>query len=155
MSLGHPRIVAALGFALAMAPNAGCAHRQELEPAPWPEPGDEAGQDTSGERAGGHGALLQVGYASWYGAGLAGHRTANGERFDPRQMTAAHRSLPFGTWVEVRRVETGDTVRVRITDRGPFGHDERIIDLSREAAKRLGMLRIGIARVELRMVAGP
>jgi len=99
--------------------------------------------------------LLQVGYASWYGAGLAGHRTANGERFDPRQMTAAHRSLPFGTWVEVRRVETGDTVRVRITDRGPFGHDERIIDLSREAAKRLGMLRIGIARVELRMVAGP
>jgi rare lipoprotein A len=96
-----------------------------------------------------------VGDATWYGAKLAGHRTASGERFDPRQMTAAHRALAFGTWVEVRCVETGRRVRVRITDRGPFGHDERIIDVSRAAAERLGIVHRGVARVELRIVEGP
>jgi rare lipoprotein A len=70
-------------------------------------------------------------------------------------MTAAHRTLPFGTWVDVRRLDTGDVVRVRITDRGPFGHPERIIDLSQEAARQLGMLRTGVARVEVRVVARP
>lgn len=94
-----------------------------------------------------------MGYATWYGAALAGHRTANGERFDPEQMTAAHRTLPFNTWVEVRRVETGQSVRVRITDRGPFGHPERIIDLSRAAARELGIMKLGTARVEIRVVA--
>jgi rare lipoprotein A len=98
---------------------------------------------------------VQAGYASWYGAALAGHRTSNGERFDPEKMTAAHRSLPFGTWVEVLRVDTGARVRVRITDRGPFGHAERIIDLSRAAARLLGMLKAGVARVEVRIVDGP
>jgi rare lipoprotein A len=80
---------------------------------------------------------------------------ANGERFDPGKMTAAHRTLPFGTWVEVRRVDQGDAVRVRVTDRGPFGHEDRIIDLSRAAAQRLGMVKTGVARVELRIVDGP
>jgi rare lipoprotein A len=80
---------------------------------------------------------------------------ANGERFDPGKMTAAHRTLPFGTWVEVRRVDQGDAVRVRVTDRGPFGHEDRIIDLSRAAAQRLGMVKAGVARVELRIVDGP
>jgi rare lipoprotein A len=70
-------------------------------------------------------------------------------------MTAANRTLPFGTWVEVRRVDTGDVVRVRITDRGPFGHEDRIIDLSRAAADRLGILKAGVAKVELRIVDGP
>ncbi len=98
---------------------------------------------------------VQVGYATWYGAELAGHRTASGERFDPSQMTAAHRKLPFGTWVEVRCPATGESVRVRITDRGPFGHPERIIDLSRAAAAKLGTLKLGPARVEVRVVQGP
>jgi rare lipoprotein A len=98
---------------------------------------------------------VESGYASWYGAALAGRRTASGERFDPRKMTAAHRTLPFGTWVEVRRVDAADAVRVRITDRGPFGHEDRIIDLSRAAAQRLGMLKVGLVRVELRVVDGP
>jgi peptidoglycan lytic transglycosylase len=98
---------------------------------------------------------VQVGYATWYGGKLAGRKTANGERFDPRQLTAAHRSLPFGTWVEVQRIETGATVRVRITDRGPFGHQDRIIDLSRSAAERIDMLKTGVAKVRLRVVAGP
>jgi len=82
---------------------------------------------------------VQRGTASWYGGRLAGRRTASGEVFDPRQMTAAHRTLPFGTWVEVTCVETGQSVRVRITDRGPFGHPERIIDLSRAAADTIGI----------------
>jgi len=98
---------------------------------------------------------VERGYASWYGASLAGRRTASGERFNPAKMTAAHRTLPLGTWVEVRRADGGDSVRVRITDRGPFGHEDRIIDLSRAAAVRLGMLRSGVARVELRVVDGP
>ncbi len=98
---------------------------------------------------------VQVGYATWYGGKLAGHRTADGERFDPSQMTAAHRTLPFGTWVEVRRVTTGATVRVRINDRGPFGHKDRIIDLARGAAEKIGLVRAGLAKVEVRVVEGP
>jgi rare lipoprotein A len=98
----------------------------------------------------------QVGLASWYGGGFEGHKTANGERFDPRLFTAAHKTLPFGTWVEVRRVDTGRTVRVRINDRGPNGHvANRIIDLSRRAAEDLDLLREGVVRVELRVVSGP
>jgi rare lipoprotein A len=98
---------------------------------------------------------VQVGDATWYGRQFAGRRTANGERFDPNKMTAAHRSLPLGTWVEVTRVDTGQRVRVRITDRGPFGHEERIIDLSRAAGAKLGMLKRGVAHVEVRVVSGP
>lgn len=97
----------------------------------------------------------QSGNATWYGGAFAGKKTANGERFDPTKYTAAHRKLPFGTWVEVRRVDTGTTVRVRINDRGPFGDDRRIIDLSRKAAEDLDIIREGVARVELRIVEGP
>lgn len=97
----------------------------------------------------------QVGNATWYGGAFAGRKTASGERFDPTQYTAAHRKLPFGTWVEVRRVDTGRVVRVRINDRGPFGHADRIIDLSRKAAEDLDLVRAGVVRVELRVVSGP
>ncbi len=94
----------------------------------------------------------QKGQATWYGSGRT---TANGERFDPTKYTAAHRSLPFGTWVEVRRTDTGRVVRVRINDRGPFGQPQRIIDLSRKAAEELDMIRQGVASVEVRIVNGP
>jgi rare lipoprotein A (peptidoglycan hydrolase) len=100
-------------------------------------------------------AEVQSGNATWYGGSLAGHHTASGEIFDPRRMTAAHRTLPFGTWVEVTCVDTGQSVRVRITDRGPFGHEDRVIDLSRAAADKIGIRRRGVARVELRVVSGP
>jgi len=98
---------------------------------------------------------LERGLATWYGKSFAGKRTASGERFDPSAMTAAHRKLAFGTWVEVRRVDTGSSVRVRITDRGPWGDPHKIIDLSRAAAERLGVVRDGVANVELRVVSGP
>ena len=97
----------------------------------------------------------QSGNATWYGAAFAGKKTANGERFDHSKYTAAHRKLPFGTWVEVRRVDTGRVVRVRINDRGPWGDDKRVIDLSRKAAEELDLIREGVVRVELRVVDGP
>jgi rare lipoprotein A len=93
--------------------------------------------------------------ATWYGGAFAGKKTANGERFDPAKLTAAHRTLPFGTWVEVRRVDTGRTVRVRINDRGPWGDEKRIIDVSKRAADDLELVRDGVVRVELRVVEGP
>ena len=97
----------------------------------------------------------QSGLATWYGAAFAGKKTASGERFDPTKYTAAHRKLPFGTWVEVRRPDTGRVVRVRINDRGPFGDDRRVIDLSRKAAEDLDIVREGVSRIELRVVSGP
>jgi rare lipoprotein A len=97
----------------------------------------------------------EVGLATWYGAELAGHKTSSGERFNPRGMTAAHRKLPFDTWVDVRRPDTGRSVRVRINDRGPWGDSRKVIDLSRAAAEQLGMLKDGVTRVELRVVHGP
>jgi rare lipoprotein A len=128
---------------------AGCAHSEALPPR---EPPREAVADT---RAPAPRAEVQVGYATWYGAALAGRTTASGERFDPEKMTAARRSLPLGTWVDVQRVDTGQSVRVRINDRGPFGHAERIIDLSHGAAQRLGIVKLGTARVEVRVVDAP
>lgn len=80
-------------------------------------------------------AQAQAGRASWYGSG---HRTANGERFNPNGMTAAHRSLPFGTRVRVTNRSNGRSVVVRINDRGPFVAG-RILDLSRGSARVLGM----------------
>lgn len=118
-----------------------------MTPAPEivaPPPGPAAG-----------GPPWQVGHATWYGAALAGHRTASGERFDPSQMTAAHKTLKLGTWVEVRRTDTGQRVRVRINDRGPFGPPSWIIDVSRGAADVLQMVRAGVVPVEIRIVAGP
>jgi rare lipoprotein A len=97
----------------------------------------------------------EVGLATWYGSQFAGKKTANGERFDPGAMTAAHRHLPFGTWVDVRRPDTGRSIRVRINDRGPWGDSRKVIDLSRAAAAELGIVGLGVAPVELRVVRGP
>lgn len=93
-----------------------------------------------------------AGFATWYGPGFAGHRTANGERFDPSKLTAAHRTLPFGTRVRVVSERTGESVIVRINDRGPFGDQGRIIDLARGAARRIGLDRAGVMRVRLEVL---
>lgn len=80
------------------------------------------------------------GMGSWYGGKrFQGRKTASGEKFDQNQMTAAHRTLPFGSLVEVRNIDNGKTVVVRINDRGPF-HDEYVIDLARAAAMKIGLL---------------
>lgn len=90
----------------------------------------------------------QVGVASWYGPELAGNRTASGEAFRQEAMTAAHPSLPLGTRVRVTNLANGRSVVVRINDRGPFV-DGRVLDVSRGAAKALGMLGSGTARVRM------
>lgn len=98
---------------------------------------------------------VQEGKATWYSDSLAGNHTANGERYDPRQLTAAHRTLPFGTRVRVTRIDDGRQVIVRINDRGPFGRRERIIDLSRAAAEQMGMIRAGVIGVRIEVIEVP
>ncbi|MEP2988974.1 MAG: septal ring lytic transglycosylase RlpA family protein [Parasphingorhabdus sp.] len=93
----------------------------------------------------------QVGYASWYGQELAGNPTANGERFNPNGISAAHKTLPLPTYVQVTALDTGRTILVRVNDRGPFSND-RLIDLSFGAAKQLGIDRQGVAGVRVRKV---
>src|SRR5262245_49722597 len=118
----------ALALAIAAVLASGCSLlRRE---APSPSPGG------------------QVGLASWYGGSLNGRRTASGERFDQEALTCAHRSLPIGTRVRVTNLENGRSVVVTVTDRGPFVRG-RIIDLSRGAARRLGLLHAGTARVRV------
>lgn len=105
-----------------------------------------------GARANSGGSALPVpqGTASWYGFELHGRPTASGEPFDANGLTAAHPTLPFGTEVRVTNQANGKSVVVRINDRGPFA-GERIIDLSRQAALEIGMLRSGVGRVRLEL----
>jgi rare lipoprotein A len=90
----------------------------------------------------------EVGVASYYADRFHGRQTASGERYDRNAYTAAHRRLPFGALVQVTRIDNGETVEVRINDRGPFVKG-RVIDLSYAAAKKLGMLRKGVVRVKV------
>jgi rare lipoprotein A len=94
------------------------------------------------------GQELQRGQASWYGPGFHGRRTASGERFNSYDMTAAHRSLPFGTRLRVVNETNGRSVVVRVNDRGPFAH-RRIIDLAKGPAQELGLTSAGTAYVSL------
>jgi rare lipoprotein A len=98
--------------------------------------------------------LPQTGEASWYGAQHQGKPTASGEKFDQARLTAAHRSLPFGTKIKVTNLGNGKTVEVEINDRGPFA-ENRIIDLSHAAAKALEMKESGTATVRLELSSGP
>lgn len=93
-----------------------------------------------------------AGAASWYGDKFHGRRTANGERYDMHKLTAAHKTLPFGTKVRVTNNENGKSVVVRINDRGPFV-GKRVIDLSRGAAAAVGMIRSGVAPVSIEVVS--
>lgn len=112
--------------------------------APLPEaPAPSAPQETG----------LGSGTASYYASKFHGRRTASGERFDNGAMTAAHRSLPFGSLVRVTNPANGRSVVVRINDRGPFTRG-RMIDVSRAAAEQLGLVARGHATVELALVAG-
>ena len=90
--------------------------------------------------------FTQKGKASWYGKKFHGRKTANGERYDMYGTSAAHKTLPLGTWVRVNNLDNGRTLDVRINDRGPFVHG-RIIDLSYGAAKKLGVVGPGTANV--------
>jgi rare lipoprotein A len=93
----------------------------------------------------------ETGVASWYGHPYHGRHAANGEIYDMEKMTAAHRTLPFGTWVRVRNLENNKTVDVRITDRGPFVGG-RILDLSHAAAASIDMIGPGLAKVKITVI---
>ena len=95
-------------------------------------------------------AFHQSGQASYYAARFQGRRTASGERYDGHALTAAHRTLPLGSYVRVTDVATSKSVIVKINDRGPFGRRNRIIDLSYAAASALGIQRAGVANVRIK-----
>lgn len=97
------------------------------------------------------GKLFTTGMASFYGKKFAGRLTANGERFNPSAMTAAHRTARFGTKIRVTNLRNGKKIVVRINDRGPYAKG-RIIDLSRAAARKIGMIHSGTAKVRLERV---
>ena len=98
--------------------------------------------------------LVETGVASWYGYPFHGRAAADGEIYSMHKLTAAHRTLPFNTWVRVVNLTNAKAVEVRITDRGPFV-DGRIIDLSHAAARELEMVRPGIAPVRLEVLRSP
>jgi rare lipoprotein A len=129
---------------LALLLAARCASRQA--PAPAPVAPGQVPPETGLTGA-------QEGVASWYGGndGFEGKPTASGEIYNSNKLTAAHRELPFGSIVDVTSVDTGRTVRVRINDRGPFAKG-RIIDLSHEAARLIGIVGSGTGRVRLTLV---
>lgn len=93
--------------------------------------------------------FVQKGIASWYGSKFHGRRTSSGEIYDMYAMTAAHKSLPLPCYLQVKNLENGRTIVVRVNDRGPF-HEDRIIDLSYTAALKLGIVRAGTGYVEIR-----
>jgi len=129
--MGTPRRLAGVILLLAAA----CATPQ-LRPRPW--------EEFSGE----------VGLASWYGVPYHGRRTSSGEVYDMYQLTAAHREIPLGSWVEVTNLTNGRSLAVRINDRGPFV-EGRIIDLSYASASLLGVTGPGLARVRVRLSHAP
>ena len=92
------------------------------------------------------------GAVSYYADSLAGNSTASGEPYDPAELTAASRTLPFGTVLRVTRPDTGRSVIVRVNDRGPFGRRQRVLDLSRSAAEALDMIRRGVVDVRVEVV---
>lgn len=95
--------------------------------------------------------FVQQGKASWYGPGFHGRTTANGERYNMNGLTAAHRYLPFGTKLRVTCNQTGKSVIVRVNDRGPF-HGNRVLDLSKGAAKQLGIVQRGVGSVKIEKI---
>lgn len=129
---------------------AGCAAPStSVGPARPPESASPSGPMPAADSS----RTSQRGHASYYSDRLAGRATASGEPYAPRELTAAHRSLPFGAVVDVIR-DDGRRVQVRINDRGPFTKN-RIIDVSRRAAEMLGMIREGTAEVLLQVVSLP
>ena len=108
---------------------------------------DEAGVDAQVAAQKPRGRTLR-GEASFYADFFNGRQTASGERYDPKKLTAANRTLPLGTRVQITRLDTGRSVVVKVNDRGPFGKRRRIFDLSKAAARQLDMLHVGTAEIE-------
>src|SRR5262245_9908084 len=137
---------------------AGCSLKQEPVPLPsGPHAHEEAtpapvpqvpALQTHEAAPAGKPATTQIGTASWYGPGFHGRETASGEPFNQHALTAAHRTLPLGTEAKVTNLETGQSVHVKINDRGPYVLG-RHLDLSRAAATQIGLMKKGVAKVKI------
>ncbi|MGH7887367.1 MAG: septal ring lytic transglycosylase RlpA family protein [Candidatus Binatia bacterium] len=130
---------------LALLGNLALARSQEVEEETAPEPFVEPSQPRAPISAG-------TGFASFYHAVFHGRRTANGETFNRHALTAAHKTLPFGTFVRVINLRNDRSVIVRVNDRGPL-HKNRVIDVSPRAARELGFLAYGVTWVKLELMA--
>ena len=133
----------ALAVALAALLLSACAHKKRAQVPPPPP-----------ARASAVPGAVETGIASWYGHPYHGRRAADGETYDMETLVAAHRTLPFNTWVRVYNLNNNKTVDVRIIDRGPFV-DGRIIDLSHAAAQAIDMIGTGIAQVRVEILSAP
>lgn len=133
----------------------GCHHKKAAQaPPPVPLASASSPPPAAAAPPGATPESGETGLASWYGHPYHGRASASGEIYDMERMTAAHRTLPFGTMVRVHDLDSRQTVDVRINDRGPFV-DGRIIDLSHAAARAIEMLGPGTARVRLEILSGP
>jgi len=154
-------------LALLLAMGAAPVHASDAEPASITSIGSttaattiEAPAETAAESVVAPSAAAslvqnaETGIASWYGNTFHRKRTASGETFDAKALTAAHPTLPFGTWVQVTLLSTGRSVVVRITDRGPHIAN-RLIDISRAAAAKIGLVQRGADTVRIEPVAAP
>jgi len=130
-----------LAYVLAAAAFSGCAHKKHLARTVPPPPVVAPG-------------YTETGMASWYGHPYHGRPAADGEIYDMETLVAAHRTLPFNTWVRVVNLNCGKSVDVRIIDRGPFV-DGRIIDLSHAAAKAIELIGPGVAPVRVEVIRAP
>jgi len=137
-----------LALAIGLGVLAGCTSRA-ARPVPSPAPEASRPRPEVDEAPGkAPRTYLGEGLASYYGPGLHGRPTASGEKFNQNALTAAHRTVKFGTCLRVVNMENGQSVQVRVNDRGPF-KEGRIIDVSLEAARKLDMVKTGLARVRL------
>ena len=130
-----------LALALAAIALSGCAHKKHARAVPPPAPAPKLGS-------------TETGLASWYGHPYHGRAAANGEIYDMEKLTAAHRTLPFNTWVRVVNLVNNKSVEVRIIDRGPFVNG-RVIDLSHAAAQAIEMIGPGVAQVRIEVISAP
>ncbi len=135
--------------------SAACGHKKkniaQAPPAPLPAPHHQQPPPLPAQLPVGY---VEEGIASWYGIPYNGRRAADGEIYDMETLVAAHKLMPFNTWLRVTNLSNGKVVNVRIIDRGPFV-EGRIIDLSKAAAREINMLNAGISRVRLEVIAAP
>lgn len=142
MSIGI-RFFCAIGLCVVMMVVAAC--QQTYVKHPRHKIHDVSSQETDDR-------YTAEGIASWYGPGFHGRRTASGKRFNTNHLTAAHRTLPFGTKVLVTNLSNDKTVEVEINDRGPAKKTKRLIDLSKAAAKKLGFASAGVTKVRVEVI---
>jgi rare lipoprotein A len=138
--------------------SAACGHKKkniaQVPPAPLPAPHHQQQTPPHAQTSPLPVGYVEEGIASWYGIPYNGRRAADGEIYDMETLVAAHKLMPFNTWLRVTNLANGKVVNVRIIDRGPFV-EGRIIDLSKAAAREINMLNAGISRVRLEVIEAP